>query len=221
MTQPCAPGDVLHRQYTRNPPLNDAAINAEVGADPLALFERWFARARAADLVEPAAVALGTVGSDGCPSVRVVLFRGLVDGGFSFYTDYESRKGRELATHPCAAMTFWWDTLERSVRIEGEVRRLAAQESDAYWNGRPRGSRLSASASRQSQPVAARAELVARVAELDARFGDDAVARPERWGGYVLMPARIEFWQGAADRLHDRFLFERAGDAWRRQRLQP
>jgi pyridoxamine 5'-phosphate oxidase len=184
--------------------------------DPLQQFAAWFADARAAGGRLPEAVALATATPDGEPSVRMVLLKGFDADGFVFYSGYDSRKGRELATNPRAALLFYWDALGRQVRIEGSVGRVSDEESDAYWATRPLRSRLSAAASEQSAPVADRAELERRVAALSAD-----PPRPERWGGYRLAPESYEFWLHRDDRLHDRFRYERVADGWLIERLQP
>jgi pyridoxamine 5'-phosphate oxidase len=204
-------------QYERNPPLDETGLLS----DPVAQFERWLADAQAAGLVEPTAMALATVAADGRPSLRMVLFKGLHEGGFCFYTNYESRKGRELAARPYAAATFWWDRLERQVRIEGRVEKLPRELSERYFHSRPRGSQLSAYTSRQSAELATRAALEARVAENAKRFEGRDIPLPESWGGYRLVPEAIEFWQGRPDRLHDRLLYRRDAGGWRRVRLEP
>ena len=167
-------------------------------------------------------MALGTCDAAGRPSVRIVLLKGLDARGFAFYTNLESRKGRELAANPRAALTFWWDVLERQVRIEGSVERVADDEADRYHASRPRGSRLAAWASPQSEPIPGREVLVERQADADARHPGEVVPRPPFWGGFRVVPERIEFWQGRPDRLHDRIRFEREpGGSWRRERLAP
>jgi pyridoxamine 5'-phosphate oxidase len=180
----------------------------EVDADPLRQFAAWYPG--------DDAVALATATPDGAPSARMVLLKGFDERGFVFYTGYDSRKGRELEANPRAALLFYWSAPGRQVRIEGQVVRVTAEESDAYWASRPLGSRLSAAASEQSAPVESREVLERRVAELDGE-----PPRPERWGGYRLAPEAYEFWQHREDRLHDRFRYERAGEAWRVERLQP
>lgn len=205
-------------QYTLNPPLDET----HVLPDPLAQFEAWMAAAQQADLVDATAMSLATA-VDGRPSVRIVLFKGLVDGGFSFYTNYESRKGRELAANPHAAATFWWDRLERQVRIEGTVERVSRELSDQYFHLRPRGSQLGALTSRQSQVIASRSELETRLEVVAAQFADQPVPLPDYWGGYRLVPHYLEFWQGRPDRLHDRLIYsrDRDGSGWTLQRLEP
>jgi pyridoxamine 5'-phosphate oxidase len=183
--------------------------------DPLAQFASWF---RAAGVPVPEAMALATAAPDGRPSARMVLLKGFDERGFVFFTSYASRKGRELDANPHAALLFHWHEPGRQVRIEGPVSKVPAEESDAYFGSRPLRSRLSAIASAQSEPVAARAELEARVAALE---GEADPPRPADWGGYVLDPVAYEFWQHRDDRLHDRFRYEREGVGWRIERLQP
>lgn len=190
--------------------------------DPIALVERWFVDAQAAGVEQHDAMTLATVAPDGRPSARVVLLKGIDPRGFSFFTNYESRKGRELDANPQAALVLLWTPLQRQVRVSGRVERLSAEESDAYFTTRPRGSQLGAWASRQSRPLADRAELEARWAALDERYAGVVVPRPPHWGGYRVDPDEIEVWQGRANRLHDRFRYLRApGGAWARERLQP
>lgn len=190
-------------------------------ADPIALFEQWFEEARAAGEQEPEGMTLATVGADGQPSARIVLFRGFSDGCFRFFTNGRSRKGRELGDGARAALTFWFRTLARQVRVEGGVEPLSAEESDAYFRARPRGHQLGAWASEQSEPIASRAILEARYAEAARRFDGREVERPGHWGGYRVRPASIELWQGREDRLHERRRFTRTADAWREELLAP
>lgn len=209
-----APG--LHRQYTRNPPLEVA----ELAPEPLMQLRRWIDAARAAGMIEPTAMAVATVDADGQPSARVVLMRAL-DTGVVFYSNYLSRKGRALAANARAAATFWWDKLERSVRVEGRVERVDRATSVAYFHSRPRGSQLASLTSHQSQPMAGRDAFETRMAENIARFEGQDVPCPEHWGGYRIVPARVEFWQGRGDRAHDRLVYVSAGESWRIERLQP
>ena len=194
----------------------------DVDPDPFRQFARWFADAQAAgiDLAEAAALATST--PDGNPSVRMVLLKGLgEDGfGFDFYTGYESRKGGELAENPHAALLFYWHVLGRQVRVEGRVERLSEEESRAYFDSRPRESRLAAWASEQSSVISTRDELEERFREAESRFPDD-IPLPERWGGYRLRADTLEFWQHGLHRLHDRLRYRREGDAWTLERLAP
>jgi pyridoxamine 5'-phosphate oxidase len=188
--------------------------------DPFAQFGAWLEEALAAPgIVEAHAMSLSTVGEDGRPSSRMVLLRGWDDRGFVFYTNYRSRKGRELERHPEAALMFWWGELQRQIRIEGDAERVSEAQSDAYFAGRPRGHQLSAWASPQSEAID-RAGLTSAAAEADARFPDE-VPRPPYWGGFRIVPARFEFWQGQPDRMHDRIAYARDGDSWTTVCLAP
>ena len=193
---------------------------ADADADPMRFFTRWLRDAVDAGLPLPNAMALATVSAEGTPDARIVLLKGLEHGGFTFYTNYRSRKARQLEARPAACLVFQWSELERQVRIEGTVEKVSAEESDQYFASRPLGSRLSAWASAQSETVSSRAELEKSLEVARARFNEQP-PRPPHWGGYRVMPRRIEFWQGRADRLHDRLLYSRAGAAWRMERLAP
>jgi pyridoxamine 5'-phosphate oxidase len=192
-----------------------------VDPDPFAQFARWYDEARHAGVHQPEAMTIATATPDGRVSARMVLLRGVDEDGFVFYTNYASRKGRELAANPHAALVFHWGDQERQVRIEGTVRRTSRERSRAYFDGRPFGSRVSAAVSPQSEVVASRAELEDRAAELAARHADGAVPLPDDWGGYVVVPETFEFWQSRADRLHDRLRYRRADGTWVLERLAP
>jgi pyridoxamine 5'-phosphate oxidase len=194
---------------------------ADLASDPLEQFRAWFAEASAAVEV-PEAMALATAAADGAPSVRMVLLKGFDERGLVFYSHYTSRKGRDLEANPQAALLFHWRPLGRQVRVEGRVERVSAEESDAYFATRPRGAQVGALASRQSEPLASRAELYERLAELEGDLGGGPVHRPPTWGGFLLVPAAWEFWQHRASRLHDRFRYEREPSSeWRVERLFP
>lgn len=195
---------------------------ATAGDDPVRLLQAWLEDAVRAEALEPNAMVLATVDAAGLPSSRVVLLRGLSAEGLSFFTNYESRKGSEIAGHRHVAALFFWPALERQVRVEGTVSRLPTTESDAYFASRPHASRLAALASPQSQPVAERSVLDARYTELAAMYPEGTeVPRPAHWGGYLVTPRRIEFWQGGSHRLHDRIEFTRAPTGWTKARLAP
>ena len=193
----------------------------DLDSDPLRQFEHWFAEARDTGVQAPESMALATAGPDGQPSARMVLLKHADESGFRFYTNYESRKGGELAANPRAALLFYWQQLGRQVRIEGRVERVPEEESDDYFRTRPLGSRLAAWASPQSRPLAGRGELERLYAEAAARFPGDEVPRPPNWGGFRLAPDTYEFWEHAESRLHDRIRYERDGHAWKRERLAP
>ena len=204
----------LRREYARM-----GLGEADVDPDPVRQFRAWFEQALAAGVPEPNAMTLATATADGRPSARMMLLKGFDERGFTFFTGYESRKGRELAENARAALLFHWDPLGRQVRIEGPVECVDEAESDAYFRSRPRGARISASVSPQSRVVESRAELEARAAALEARGGD--IPRPTAWGGLRVRPETYEFWQHRANRLHDRLRYRRDADAWTIERLAP
>lgn len=193
----------------------------DLDPDPLRQFLRWFEEARASGMPVPEGMALATATPAGRPSARTVLLKAADESGFGFHTNYESRKGSELAANPQAALLFWWQPLGRQVRVEGDVERVPTSDSEAYFRTRPLGSRLAAWASPQSRPLADRAELDRLQAETAARFPGEDVPLPPHWGGFRLLPDAYEFWQHGDDRLHDRIRYERAADGWSRVRLAP
>ena len=205
----------LRKSYERAE-LSEAASHA----DPLAQFDQWLQEAIKAEVPEPNAMTLATVGSDLRPSTRIVLVKGYDDAGIVFYTNYDSRKGRELAGNPYAALQFHWVELERVVRIEGRVEKVAGAQSDAYFASRPLDSRIGAWASPQSQVIAGRSVLVANAAKYGAQFLLNP-PRPPHWGGYRLVADEWQFWQGRKSRLHDRLRYSQQGSGWQRERLAP
>jgi len=214
MASPLQDPAVLRTEYKREQ-LDEAAVHP----DAIAQFVRWFDAAVAARVPEPTAMTLATV-ADGQPSARIVLLKAVDAAGFVFFTNYDSRKGRELAAAPRAALLFFWPELERQVRIEGDVAKVSAPESDAYFASRPRASQIGAWASPQSRAIADRTVLERSYAEEEARYAE-GVPRPPHWGGYRLRPLTLEFWQGRPSRLHDRIVYRREGDTWHVQRLAP
>ncbi|MED5611098.1 MULTISPECIES: pyridoxamine 5'-phosphate oxidase [Pseudomonas] len=208
----------MRREYTR-----DGLCETQAPAEPFVLFQQWFEDAVKTEQlpVEPNAMTLATVDADGQPHCRVLLLKGLDDRGFTFFSNYDSAKGEQLAANPRAAMTFFWPALERQVRIEGRVEKVSVEESDAYYRVRPLGSRLGAWASPQSRVISGREELERMLAETEKRFMDVAPHCPDHWGGYRLLPQRLEFWQGRPSRLHDRLNYRLVDGAWQRERLAP
>ena len=207
----------LRREYTLG-----GLRRADLNPDPIAQFQKWFAEAIQAQLIEPSAMTLATADADGVPSSRIVLLKGVEERGFIFFTNYESRKGRELAENAHAAFTLFWPELEREICIAGTVSKTTRADSEKYFALRPRGSQLGAWVSRQSSVVPDRAFLEARLAEVEKQFENRQVETPPYWGGYLLAPARLEFWQGRPNRLHDRFQYSKQPDgSWRIERLSP
>lgn len=196
---------------------------ADLDSNPIQQFNLWFEQALAADLIEPNAMTLATATADGKPSARIVLLKGVSEQGFVFYTNYGSQKGRQLIANPYAALVFHWDKLERQIRIEGKVEKLSSVESLEYFHSRPKASQLGAWTSNQSQVIANREVLEQKLASLQAQYSDeDTIPLPEHWGGFRVVPNRLEFWQGRPSRLHDRLLYDLEADgSWSISRLAP
>jgi pyridoxamine 5'-phosphate oxidase len=194
----------------------------DLDSDPLRQFQKWFEQALKAGIREPNAMVLATASGTGQPSTRIVLLKGIDERGFAFFTNYESRKAVELDTNPRAALNFPWVDLERQVNVIGEVTKISAQESEAYFRSRPRGNRLGAWASRQSEVITDRSVIETRMEELASKYTDDSIPMPPYWGGFRLSPSEIEFWQGRPNRLHDRFRYLRQSSGlWKVNRLSP
>ena len=207
----------LRREYTKG-----GLRRADLDPNPLVQFQKWFEEALNSQLLEPSAMTLATVDADGRPSARIVLLKGSDERGFLFFTNYESRKGLELAANPRAALVLYWAELEREICIAGDVTKVSRAESEKYFALRPRGSQLGACVSKQSSVVPDRSFLEARLQELEKQFANRDVEMPAQWGGYVLAPIRIEFWQGRPNRMHDRFQYlKKADGSWRIDRLSP
>lgn len=202
--------------YTRS-----GLTEGDLADDPFEQFERWYAEARDAGIVEPNAMVVSTVSPDGAPSSRTVLLKGFSTEGFTFFTNTASRKGSDLAHNPRCAVLFPWHPLERQVRIDGLARELSREDVEAYFSQRPRGSQLGAHASHQSRVVAGREELEAAYGRIEAQFDGQPVPVPEEWGGYRVEPEAVEFWQGRPGRMHDRLVYRREGEKWRTERLAP
>jgi pyridoxamine 5'-phosphate oxidase len=196
-------------------------VEDDLLADPIAMFRRWYDDAHAAGLHEPNAMVVSTVDAEGRPSSRMVLLKGVSDEGFTFFTNTRSRKGVELGANPRCAVLFPWHPLERQVRVDGVAEPLSQEVVDAYFAERPRTSQLGAWASHQSRPVAGRDDLARAYAEVEGRFDGAAVPTPEEWGGYLVRPEVVEFWQGRPGRMHDRLVYRREGSGWHTERLAP
>lgn len=223
-TQACRGGDyaaIMDLAAAREEYSRGGLSEADLAADPIEMFERWYVEAREAGVREPNAMVVATTDPDGAPSARFVLLKAIDDGGFVFYTNTASRKGRALSADPRIALLFPWHDLERQVRVEGVAQPLARAEVRAYFAVRPRGSQLGAWASHQSQPVAGRQQLEEAYAEAQQRFADADVPVPEEWGGYRVVPGSVEFWQGRVGRMHDRLVYRRTDAGWATERLAP
>lgn len=192
-----------------------------LGANPIDLFDRWFREAVNSGINEPSAMALSTLGTDGYPQSRIVLLKGYEEEGFSFFTNYESQKGNALAQYPKASLLFFWPELQRQIRITGKVEKTSVEESEEYFRSRPRGSRLGAWTSEQSQEIPSRKTLEERYEVFDRKFPEEDIPKPPHWGGYRLTPLTFEFWQGRENRLHDRISFRKENGKWRTARLAP
>ncbi len=206
----------LRREYTKS-----GLLEEDLDADPIRQFSKWFKQALTADVAEPNAMTLATASPDGDPSGRIVLLKGFDKNGFTFFTNYRSRKARNLDRNPRACLVFFWKELERQVRIHGFVERISREESQIYFHSRPTGSQLGAWVSEQSRRIPDRRFLEDRLAEIRKRFDNQEIPLPDFWGGFRLRPESIEFWQGRPNRLHDRFLYTRKGSEWTRERLAP
>src|ERR1700722_14908702 len=207
--------------YIRREYLNEDLVEKKASKNPLPLFQRWFKEARKAEVVDVNALALATVSKSGIPSNRIVLLKGLDNRGFVFFTNYQSQKGREISKRAVASLLFFWPQLIRQVRVDGKVVKISAKESDAYFKTPPRGSQLGAWASEQSETVPNRDFLEKCMKALEEKYKGKAIPRPPYWGGYLVIPRSIEFWQGRPNRLHDRLRYVRQGQSWRRERLAP
>lgn len=222
MSNPPAKSPVNELASLRSEYTHAVLTEEDALADPFAQFDAWFSAAVSAGIHEPHAMTLATVDANGCPSARIVLLRSATRDGFTFFTNYDSAKGRDIAQNPKVALLFFWKELERQVRIRGTVSKVTREESEAYFHSRPRASQLGALASPQSRVLASRDELEREFAALEARYQQETIPLPETWGGYRVVPDSFEFWQGRRSRLHDRLSYTRDPEgAWRRVRLAP
>lgn len=206
----------LRRDYTLN-----GLAEEDVLISPIEQFKKWFSEALASEVIEPNAMLLSTINKEGYPQGRIVLLKEVEETGFTFYTNYDSHKGSDLAAHPFAALTFWWAELERQVRITGSVEKVSNKESDVYFSIRPRGSQLGAWVSAQSEVIENRDILTQKLENLVFQFADQPIPRPPHWGGYRVIPHQIEFWQGRPSRLHDRIRYRLENEVWKIERLSP
>lgn len=209
-------------QNIRNEYQASALSENDSNGDPIKQFEKWFNEALEADIYEPTAMTLATATTDGRPSARIVLLKGFDSAGFVFYTNYLSRKGKEIAKNPMGALIFFWKEMERQVRVEGIIEKLSKEDSERYFHTRPRGSQIGAVVSPQSQEIKNREELEEKWQQLETEYADKEVPKPSFWGGYILKPRLIEFWQGRRSRLHDRILYKKIDNKnWKKVRLAP
>jgi pyridoxamine-phosphate oxidase len=209
-------------QNIRNEYLAAKLSEKDTDADPIKQFDKWFTEALNSQQHEPTAMTLATATHDGRPSARIVLMKGFGDTGFTFYTNYLSRKGREIAKNPLGALIFFWDSLERQVRIEGTIEKIDRETSEKYFYSRPKGSQIGAVVSPQSQEIPDRDGLEKKWQQMEAQYADKEVPKPSHWGGYILKPRMIEFWQGRPSRLHDRILYKKVDNkSWKKVRLAP
>jgi len=206
----------IRQEYTLGG-MDDSHLNE----DPFTLFDSWFKEAVNSGINEPSAMALSTVGTDGYPQSRIVLLKGYSEEGFSFFTNYESQKGQALAVNPKASLLFFWPELQRQIRITGDVTKTSKEESDEYFQSRPRGSRLGAWTSAQSKVIQSRDLLAERYTDFDRKYSEGDIPKPPYWGGYRLKPLTFEFWQGRESRLHDRIYFRQEDSSWKAARLAP